>query len=158
MNQFEIILSLHVWEKILKKKNTFFKRVILLNDHRIYIYIYIYIYISSCRATSTDIPDALRSLLPSVHRPWLVFRATSRILTELLYVCLTWSSCFCSAICEVHRSTTLMSSSLLLRRCPVCLFRLTWIVFVMGCRWPYSWCLVVCYHQDLFNIARNILV
>ena len=58
----------------------------------------------------------------------------------------------------VHRSTLLMSSSLLLRQCPACLVRLTWIVFVMGGRWPYSWCLVECCRQDLFNIARNILV
>ena len=58
----------------------------------------------------------------------------------------------------VHRCTSLMSSSLLLRQCPVCLVRLTWIVFVMGGRWPYSWCLVGCCDQDLFNIARNILV
>ena len=58
----------------------------------------------------------------------------------------------------VHRSTTLMSSSLLLQQCPACLVRLTCIVFVMGGRWPYSWCLVGCCRQDLFNIARNILV
>ena len=31
----------------------------------------------------------------------------------------------------VHRSTSLMSSSLLLQLCPACLVRLTWIVFVM---------------------------
>ena len=42
----------------------------------------------------------------------------------------------------VHRSTSLMSSSLLLQQCPAFLFRLTCIVFVMGGRWPYSWCLV----------------
>ena len=58
----------------------------------------------------------------------------------------------------VHRSTSLMSSSLLLQQCPACLARLTWIVFVMEGRWPYSWCLVGCCRQDLFNIARNILV
>ena len=51
-----------------------------------------------------------------------------------------------------------MSSSLLLQQCPACLVHLTWIVFVMGGRWPYSWCLVGCCHQDLFNIAHNILV
>ena len=34
----------------------------------------------------------------------------------------------------VHRSTSLMSSSLLLQLCPACLVRLTWIVFVMGGR------------------------
>ena len=52
----------------------------------------------------------------------------------------------------VHRSTSLMSSSLLLQQCPACLVHLTWIVFVMGGRWPYSWCLVGCCRQDLFNI------
>ena len=55
-----------------------------------------------------------------------------------------------------HRSTSLMSSSLLLQQCPACLNCLTWIVFVMGGRWPYSWCLMGCCRQDLFNIARNI--
>ena len=47
-----------------------------------------------------------------------------------------------------------MSSSLLLQQCPACLVRLTWIVFVKGGRWPYSWCLVGFCRQDLFNIAR----
>ena len=58
----------------------------------------------------------------------------------------------------VHRSTSLMSSSLLLQQCPACLVRLTWIVFVMRGRWLYSWCLVECCHQDLFNIVRKLLV
>ena len=58
----------------------------------------------------------------------------------------------------VHRSTSLMSSSLLFQQYPACLVRLTWIVFVIGGRWPYSWCLVGCCHQVLFNIALNILV
>ncbi len=39
----------------------------------------------------------------------------------------------------VHRSTSLMRSSLLLQLCPACLIRLTWMVFVMGGRWPYNW-------------------
>ena len=59
---------------------------------------------------------------------------------------------------RVHRSTLLMSSSLLLQQCPPCLVHLTWIVFMMGGRWPYSWCLVGCCCRDLFNIACNILV
>ena len=42
----------------------------------------------------------------------------------------------------VHRNTSLMSLSLLLQQHPACLVRLTWIVFVMGGRWPYSWCFV----------------
>ena len=58
----------------------------------------------------------------------------------------------------VHKSTSLMSSSLLLQQCPACLVHLTWIVFVIGGRWPYSWCLVGCCCQDLFKIARSILV
>ena len=51
----------------------------------------------------------------------------------------------------VHKSISLMSSSLLLQQCPACLVHLTWIVFVIGGRWPYSWCLVGCCRQDLFN-------
>ena len=58
----------------------------------------------------------------------------------------------------IHKSTSLMSYSLLLQQCPACLVRLTWIVFVIGGRWPYSWCLVGCCCQDLFRIARSILV
>ena len=58
----------------------------------------------------------------------------------------------------VHWSTSLMSSSLLLQQCPACLVRLTCIVFVMGGKWPYSWCLVGCCRQVLFNIALSILV
>ena len=54
---------------------------------------------SSCCTASTDIPDPLSPLLPIVHRFWQVFRATSRILNEQLYVCSRWSSCFSSAIC-----------------------------------------------------------
>ena len=58
----------------------------------------------------------------------------------------------------VHRSTSLTILSLLLQQCPACLVRLVCIVFVIGGRWPYSWLLVGCFCQDLFNIARNILV
>ena len=58
----------------------------------------------------------------------------------------------------VHRSTSLMSLSLLLQQCPACLVCLTSIVFMMGGKWPYSCCFVGCCFQDLFNIARSILV
>ena len=54
----------------------------------------------------------------------------------------------------VHKSTSLMSSSLLLQQCPACLVHLTWIVFLIGDRWPYSWCLVGCCRQDLFKIRH----
>ena len=39
----------------------------------------------------------------------------------------------------VHRSSSLMSSSLLLQQCPARLVRLTLIVFLMSGRCPYSW-------------------
>ena len=58
----------------------------------------------------------------------------------------------------VHRSSSLTFSSLLLQQYPACLVRLACIVFVIGGRWPYSWCLLGCCSQDLFNIALNILV
>ena len=58
----------------------------------------------------------------------------------------------------VHRSTSLMSSSLLLQQYPACLVCLTWIVFMIGGRWSYSWCLAGCCLQDLFNVVRNILL
>ena len=51
-----------------------------------------------------------------------------------------------------------MSSSLLLQQCPACLVRRTFIVFVMRGKCPYSWSLVGCCRQDLFNTALNILV
>ena len=92
--------------------------------------------LSSCRAASTDISDPLSPLLPIVHRLWQVFRVTSRILRELLYVCSSWSSCFCSAICG--RPWEYITYELV----PACLVCLTLIVFVMGGWWPYSWCLV----------------
>ena len=67
-------------------------------------------------------------------------------------------SAFAQPYVGVHRSTSLMSSSLLLQQCPAFLISLTWIVFVIGGRWLYSWCLVGCCLQDLFNIAHSILV
>ena len=74
-----------------------------------------------------------------------------------MYVC-AGRPAFARPCVGVHKSTSLMSSSLLLQQCPACLARLTWIVFVIGGRWPYSWCLVGCCRQDLFKIARSILV
>ena len=57
-----------------------------------------------------------------------------------------------------HRSTSLMSSSLLLQQCPACLFHLTCIVFVMGGKWPYSRCLVGCCRQDESNIEQVLFI
>ena len=56
----------------------------------------------------------------------------------------------------VHRSTSHISSSLLLQQCPACLVRLTWIVFVIRRKWLYSCCFVVCCLQDFFNIEQVV--
>ena len=47
---------------------------------------------------------------------------------------------------------------MLLQQCPTCLVCLIWMIFKMGGRWPYSYCIVGCCFQDLFNIAGSILV
>ena len=93
----------------------------------------------SCRAGSTDIPDPLSALFLSfIPYPYIVAGRPA----------------FAQPCVGVHKNTSLMSSSLLLQQCPA---RLTWIVFVIGGRWPYSWCLVGCCRLDLFKIARRIL-
>ncbi len=79
------------------------------------VYIYIYIYISSCCAASTDIPDSHSPLPSVVHRLWQVFRPTSRILKELLYVRAGHPD-FAWPYVGVHGSTSFMSSSLLLQQ------------------------------------------
>ena len=53
---------------------------------------------SSSSSSCHHILGPLWPKLPIVHRHGQVFRATSHILTELLYVCSSRSSCFCSAI------------------------------------------------------------
>ena len=59
---------------------------------------------------------------------------------------------------EFYGRTSLMSLSLILQLCPACLVRLTCIVFAMGGRWLYSCCFVGCCLQELFKIARSILM
>ena len=108
---------------------------------------------------SMDIPDPLSPLLPYHSSPPAslqdyillshIVAVCKFVLVVLLLHIHMWGS---------HRSTSLMSSSLLLQQCPACLVRLTCKVFVMGGKCPYSWCLVGCCCQDLFNTALNILV
>ena len=54
----------------------------------------------------------------------------------------------------VHRSTSLMSSSLLLQQCPECLVRLAWIVFMMGGR---SYLILIIYPQLYYNSIVLVL-
>ena len=53
---------------------------------------------SSCHVISTDISYPLSPPLPIVHCFWQVFRATSSICRELLYICSSWTSCLCSSL------------------------------------------------------------
>ena len=119
-----------------------------------YIYIYIYIYIYKHTYIHINIyhhhhhyvvPQAQISLILSRHFS-LSFITSGR--SSGLHPVSSHSCCmyilagrpaFARPYVGVHRSTSLMSSFLLLQQCPACLVRLTCIVFVMGGRWPYSW-------------------
>ena len=107
----------------------------------IYIYIYIYIY-------HHVVPPARISLTPSRHfsLSFITSGRSSCILTSQLYVRASRTA-FARLYVGIYRSTSLMSSSLLLQQCPACPIRLNWIVFVMGGRLPYIWCLVGCCSQ-----------
>ena len=76
--------------------------------------------------------------------------------------CCRWVLAGCSTLAcpweEVYRSTSLISSILLLQQCPACLARLIWMVFMMGGWYPHSCCFVGCCLQYLFNTAQSILV
>ena len=53
---------------------------------------------SSCHAISTDVSEPLSPPFHIVHCFWQVFRATSSLCTELLYVCSSWTSGLCSSL------------------------------------------------------------
>ena len=106
----------------------------------IYIYIYIYIYTRYVWKIASPV-----SWSCTIRRLNL---SLSLSLSIYIYIYISSHSCCmyvragCSAFAwpyaGVHRSRSLMCSFLLLQQCPACLVRLTWIVFVMGGRWPYS--------------------
>ena len=50
---------------------------------------------SSCRTTSTGLPDPLSPPTLIIHHSRSVFKAPSCIGTELLYISSSWSSCLC---------------------------------------------------------------
>ena len=103
---------------------------------------------SSCRTASTDIP------WPSLRSSGLNPVSSQSCCMKIRAGCPAFAR-----PCEgVHGRTLLISSSLLFQQCPACLIRLIWIVFVMGGKWPYSYCFVGCCLQDYFKIARSILV
>ena len=69
---------------------------------------------------------------------WQVFRAISRISYSCCMYVRAGRPIFAWPYAGVHRSTSLMSSSLFLQQYPACLVRLTCIVFVTEGSWPYS--------------------
>ena len=123
-----------------------------------YIYIYIYIYIYNHHHHHVVPPARISLTLSCLFS--LSFIASGRSSGLSPHSCSMYVRAGRPPLARpyVHRRTSLMSSFLPLQQCPACVVRLTWIVFVMGGRWLYIWCLVGCCFQDLFNIARNILV
>ena len=116
------------------------------------IYIYMYVYVHICMY----IYVCHHHVAPSARISLTLSRAT-RLCRPLLPGDLQ------GYIPYRHRAVgsswlSLMSSSLLLQLCPACLFCLTWIVFEIGGRWPYSYCFVEGCLQDLFHIALRIFV
>ena len=59
----------------------------------------------------------------------------------------------------INCRTSLITSSLVLQQFFTCLVRLIWMALEVRIKGPYSYCFVgYCYFQDLFNVARNILL
>ena len=109
-------------------------------------------------SSSTDIPDPLSPSLPIAHCSQQVFRDTSHIGTELLYVSSYWTSCLCLSMWrgpqEYITYELLPTSPAVYRTSGSSIL----IVFVMGDEWPYRCCFVGCCLQDLFNISYSILL
>ena len=106
------------------------------------------------------VPLALISPTLSRHfsLSFIAFGMSSGLHPESSHSCYMYVRPSRPAFARPYVDASLMSSSLLVQQCPACLVRLIWIVFLMGCMCPYSLCLVACCRQDLFNIARDILV
>ena len=94
----------------------------------IYIYIYIYHFVPLARTSLTLSRHFSRSFIAS---GW-----SSGLHPISSHSCCMYVRAGCPAFAwpyvGVHRSTSLMSSSLLPQQCPACLVRLTCIVFMVG--------------------------
>ena len=108
---------------------------------------------SSSHAAGTDSLDSLSLFTSIIHHFGQVLYTTSCVHTVLLGIGTSWLSNTCTS-----NGTSLMSSFLLLQQCLTCLVYLIWIVLEIGGRQPYRCCFVGCCFQDLFNMARSILV
>ena len=110
---------------------------------------------SSCHAISTDIPDPFSPPFSIVHCFRQVFRARSRIGTELLYVGSSWSSCLCSSMWRGPQDY--ITYKFVLTSPAVCCMSGSSNVCMMDGRWPYSCCFMGFNLHDSFKIARSIL-
>ena len=114
---------------------------------------------SSC-AVNRDFPDCTLTLDSSLS-PIAFDRSYSlhptSVETCCKYVLIGHPTPACQ--CEgAHKRKSHMSSSLLFQQCLAYLVRLIWMVLQIGGRWPYSCYFVGCCQQDLFNMARIIVV
>ena len=147
----------YVWMRIFMRLSQSTNVARWLSGNELYIYIYIYHH-------PHDVRLARISLTLSLHvsLSFIAFGRFSGLHPVSSHSCCMYvragRPAFDWPYAGVHRSTSLTISSLLLQQCPACLVHVACIVFVIGGRWPNSWCLVGCCCQDLFNIVRNIPV
>ena len=121
--------------------------------HDIYIYIYIYI---SCRTISADIHDPLSPPLSIVHWFRQIFRTTSRIGTELLYVRSSWSSCLCSSMWRGPQEY-ITYEFVLLQQCPACLVCIYIYIYIYI--YKHVWLKTVeCFLFKIFKWRRSSLL
>ena len=109
---------------------------------------------SSCRATSTDLPDPFPAAFSIVQCFRPVFKASSCIGTEQLYVGSRLSSCLCPSM---RRGPQEYVTYEFVPISPA-VSRMSNLVFMIGGWWLYSNSFVGCCLQDLFNITRTISV
>ena len=125
----------HITASVLSQKFNIVGKVKNQTTLNIYIYIYIYIYHHHHVVPPARISQTLSRLFS------LLFIASSR--SSRLHPMSSHSCCmyvwagrpgFAWPYVGFHRTTSLMSSSLLLQQCPACLVRLTCIVFLASGR------------------------
>ena len=134
-----LVSKIHM--QIMMKNTKFFKNNFFqwLQVNLKYIYIHLYMY-----HHHHVVPLARMSLTLSRHfsLSFIAFGRSSELHPVSSHSCCMYvragRPAFAWPYVGVHRSTSLISSSLLLQQCPACLARLTCIVFVMGGKWPYS--------------------
>ena len=81
-----------------------------------------------------DFPDSLYPSIPIILHSQQALQTTSSVCTELI----GWPTLAHLRV-GIHWRTSPISSTLLFQLCLACL---TWMVFEMGGRWPYSCCFV----------------